>query len=73
MNRVTGTEDSGPPLTVAELQRWAAFGATWRLVDISDQHAIVDMCQCTGELVQRRDTSDPLVLDYLRHHLVGDG
>ena len=57
-----------PPLTVEELDRWVAFGATWRVVEISDRRAIVDMCQCTGELVQQWDSSDPVVLDYLRNH-----
>ena len=56
------------PLTVEELERWVAFGATWRLVEISDRCAIVDMCQCTGELVQQRESDDPIVLDYLRGH-----
>jgi hypothetical protein len=53
------------PLTVEELERWVAFGAIWRLVEISDGRAVVDMCQCTGELVERRGASDPIVLAYL--------
>jgi hypothetical protein len=56
------------PLTVDELERWESFGATWRLVEISDRRAVVDLCQCTGELVEQRGASDPLVLDYLRGH-----
>jgi hypothetical protein len=58
----------GRPLTVEELERWVAFGATWRLVAMSEQRAIVDLCQCTGELVERRGTDDPVVLTYLRDH-----
>jgi hypothetical protein len=42
------------------------FGATWRLVQITDSRAIVDLRQCTGELVERRVASDPVVLRYLR-------
>ena len=64
--------DVSAPLTVEELERWVAFGATWRVVQISDRRAIVDMCQCTGELAQRRDSSDPVVLDYLRSHPPAD-
>jgi hypothetical protein len=56
------------PLTVDELERWEAFGATWRLVEISDRRAVVDLCQCTGELVEQRGASDPVVLNYLRSH-----
>jgi hypothetical protein len=55
------------PLTIEELERWATFGATWRVVEISDRRAIVDMCQCTGELEARRVAIDPLVLEYLRN------
>lgn len=60
------------PLTIEELERWVAFGATWRLVEISDQGAVVDMCQCTGELVDRRGATDPIVLAYLRNHPPAD-
>jgi hypothetical protein len=60
------------PLTVEELERWVEFGAKWRVVQISDRGAKVDMCQCTGELVEQRDAIDPIVLDYLRSHPPGD-
>jgi hypothetical protein len=60
------------PLSVEELDRWVTFGATWRVVEISDRRVIVDMCQCTGELAQRRESSDPVVLDYLRNHPPAD-
>jgi hypothetical protein len=59
-------------LTVEELERWATFGATWRVVQISDRRAIVDMCQCTGEREARRVASDPIVLEYLRNHPTPD-
>jgi hypothetical protein len=60
------------PLTVEELERWAAFGATWRVIELSERHAVVDMCQCTGELELRRVSNDPIVLDYLRGQLSAD-
>ncbi len=59
-------------LTVDELERWVWFGATWRLVEISERRVIVDLCQCTGELVERRGSSDPAVLDYVRRHPPAD-
>ncbi|MFZ0088183.1 MAG: hypothetical protein WAL63_01660 [Solirubrobacteraceae bacterium] len=61
------TPSARPCLTVAELEHWVAFGATWRLVEISDTRAIVDMCQCTGEFVEQRASNDPIVLEYLRN------
>ena len=44
------------------------FGATWRLIEISERRAIVDLCQCTGEFVERRDASEPEVIEYLLTH-----
>jgi hypothetical protein len=60
------------PLTVEELERWTMFGATWRVVEISDRRAIVDMCQCTGELVAQRVANDSIVLEYLRNQPTSD-
>jgi hypothetical protein len=57
------------PLTIAELEQWAAFGARWRPHRIGEGQAIVDLCQCTGELVERRTVVDPEVLAYVRAHV----
>ena len=59
-------------LTIDEIEQWVAFGATWRLVEISAQAATVEMCQCTGELAERRVATDPIVLEYLRNHPPAD-
>ena len=64
--------DVTAPLTVEDLERWVAFGATWRLVEISDRGAVVHMCQCTGEIVEARGSADPVVLEYLRNHPPAD-
>lgn len=55
------------PLTIEELRRWVAFGATWRLVELRTGAATVELCECTGELVERRDAADPEVLAYVQH------
>jgi hypothetical protein len=68
----TETFEVRRPLTVDELEHWRSFGATWRLVEMSDEHAIVDLCQCTGELVEQRGSSDPLVMAYLHTHSAAD-
>ncbi len=57
---------SREPLTVADLERWVLFGAGWRIAELSDHHAIVDLCTCTGELVERRESHDAGVIEYLR-------
>lgn len=59
----------GRPLTTAELQDWVAFGAHWRPLQIGDDSATVELCQCTGEVVERRTSSDPQTIAYLRAHL----
>jgi hypothetical protein len=55
------------PLTVDELERWTLFGARWELVELAGDHAVVDMCTCTDELVMRRRTEDPEVIAYVRN------
>ena len=52
-------------LTTARLERWVFFGATWRVVDISRDQAVVDLCTCMGEPVERLESDDPAVIDYL--------
>ena len=58
----TDTED----LTIDTLERWALFGAHWRVIDISDGHALVELRTCTDEPVERRHVSDAGVIAYLR-------
>lgn len=48
------------------LERWELFGAQWRVVQLSDEHAVVDLCTCTGEPVERLKSADPALIDYLR-------
>ena len=51
---------------VGELERWTFFGAQWRVVALSDGQAIVDLCTCTGEPVDRVESDDPALIAYLR-------
>lgn len=52
--------------TIEDLERWVLSGAQWRVVDISSEHAVVDMCSCTGEPMERVESDDPAVIGYLR-------
>ena len=52
-------------LTIDVLERWVLFGAQWRIVDLSGQRAVVDLCTCTGELVERLQSHDPALIRYL--------
>jgi hypothetical protein len=51
---------------VGELERWTFFGAQWRVVALSHEHATVDLCTCTGEPVDRIESDDPVLIAYLR-------
>jgi hypothetical protein len=53
-------------LTVDDLDRWVLFGAHWRLVELSDGLATVDLSACTGELIERRHSDDLALISYLR-------
>lgn len=53
-------------LTIADLEQWVQSGAHWRVLEISADSAIVEMCACTGEAMERAQTDDPAVIDYLR-------
>ncbi len=55
-----------PTLTLDDLERWVLFGALWRVVALSDEQAVVDLCACTGELVERRKSGDPTLIAHLR-------
>jgi hypothetical protein len=53
-------------VTIDDLERWVLSGGQWRVVDISREHAVVDMCSCTGEPMDRVESDDPAVIGYLR-------
>jgi hypothetical protein len=53
-------------VTIDELERWLLHGAHWRVLDISSTSAEIEFCACTGEPLERRQTRDLAVIDYLR-------
>jgi hypothetical protein len=50
------------------LTRWEDHGAVWRAVHVSDSRAVVDLCTCTGEPVDRLESDDPELIRFLREH-----
>lgn len=55
-----------PESKVAELERWADHGALWRVVHLSERWALVDLCTCYGERVERLESDDRELIEYLR-------
>jgi hypothetical protein len=53
-------------VTIDDLERWVLSDAQWRVIDTSSEHAVVDMCSCTGEPMERAESDDPAVIAYLR-------
>ncbi len=53
-------------LTIDGLERWVMSGASWRVLDISHERAVVDLCTCMGEPLERLQSDDPSVIGYLR-------
>jgi hypothetical protein len=53
-------------LTIDGLERWVLSGASWRVADISNEYALVDLCTCMGEPLERLQSDDPSVIGYLR-------
>jgi hypothetical protein len=57
-------------LTVIDvLERWEANGAFWKTVHVSEGLAIVDLCTCHGEPVDRLETDDAASIAYVRGRL----
>jgi hypothetical protein len=51
------------PLMIDRLERWAFFGANLADCRVSSDSAVVDLCACTGELVERVECGDARVIE----------
>ena len=46
--------------TIAELEDWELDGAVWRAGrDLGERPAVVDLCSCSGERMERVESDDP--------------
>jgi len=51
---------------IATIERWTDSGADYRIVHLSDDTAIVDLCTCDGEPMERLESSDPRLIELLK-------
>lgn len=58
--------------TVAELEDWERGGAVWQPVEISVERAVVDLCSCSGEPMDRVESDDPEFIEFVRAHRSAD-
>lgn len=54
--------------TVEELEDWIESGATWRPLEVSANHTVIDLLTCYGEPVDRVRSDAPAVIEYVRTH-----
>lgn len=54
--------------TVKELQDWRLNGAIWRAVALTPDRAVVDLCACTGEAMDRVESDQPEFIEFVRLH-----
>ena len=52
--------------TVSELEDWERNGAVWRPVEVYARRAVVDLCSCTGELMERVEGEEPSFVELVR-------
>jgi len=55
-------------LTVADLERWVEHGAGWRVLELDERHALVELCTCYGEPVDVARGESPELIEYVREH-----
>jgi hypothetical protein len=55
-----------PDDPVEILQRWEDAGAEWRVESLTDELAVVMLCTCTGEPVERLESGDGRLRRFLR-------
>jgi hypothetical protein len=53
---------------LAKLERWTDAGADYRVIHLSDHAAVVDLCTCEGQPMERLESDDPRLIEYLELH-----
>jgi hypothetical protein len=54
-----------PDTPVDILTRWEDSGAVWRVESLTDDRAVIQLCACTGEPVDRLESGDDELLRFL--------
>ena len=61
-----GAADQHGSATVEYLKEWELHGASWRALEVTDDHAVIQLCSCFGEPMDRVEGDDPSLIDYVR-------
>ena len=58
-----GVKRVEPSPVVDQLSRWETAGGQVRVRELTRTEVVIEMCTCTGELVESFSSSDPEVLE----------
>ena len=47
------------------LTRWEDHGAHWRVVALSEERAEIELCTCYGEPVERLESDDRALIEFV--------
>lgn len=67
MGHGVGSQEK-PTVTIDYLEEWKGHGAIWRAVEVSDERAVIDLCSCTGEPMDRVQSDERDLIAYVRAH-----
>jgi len=55
-----------PQTTIEDLERWEEHGATWRRLELTRDHVVVELCTCYGEAVDLVESTDSELIEFVR-------
>jgi hypothetical protein len=50
---------------LSELEDWELHGATWRTLELGEQHVVLELCSCSGEPMDRVESNDSKLIEYV--------
>jgi len=53
-------------LTISELEDWELHGAVWRPLELTEDRAVVELCSCSGEPMDRVEGDAPELIEFIR-------
>ena len=56
------------PVTIEALERWRDHGAIWRVIELSDERAVLELCTCYGDPVDIVQSHAGELIAYVREH-----
>jgi hypothetical protein len=59
-------------VTIKELEDWELNGAIWRAREVTDDHAVIELCSCFGEPMDLVESDAPELIEYVRSRPTDD-